>query len=170
MPCWDHAPFQALASLQVLFSYLRRPAGRASSLFGPFPLSGPGGLPLFGPLPLSGPGGLFLCSDRFHCPVQAGFGRYAPSGLSFPLRFARGPLPLTSRGRLRRPKPGPGPAADDPSSRLLPVSPVSPVSIVSTVSPVSIVSTVSPVSLLLSFPYFLPMQGSVKWSSLSINK
>ena len=72
MPCWDHAPFQALASLQVLFSYLRRPAGRASSLFGPFPLSGPGGLPLFGPLPLSGPGGLFLCSDRFHCPVQAG--------------------------------------------------------------------------------------------------
>ena len=28
MPCWDHAPYRALASLQVLFSY--PPSGRAS--------------------------------------------------------------------------------------------------------------------------------------------
>ncbi len=40
-------------------------------------------------------------------PGRKGFGRYAPSGLSLPLRFACGPLPLTSRGRLRRPKPIP---------------------------------------------------------------
>ena len=40
-------------------------------------------------------------------PGRVGFGRYAPSGLSLPLRFACGPLPLTSRGRLRRPKPLP---------------------------------------------------------------
>ena len=40
-------------------------------------------------------------------PGRVDAGRYAPSGLSLPHRCARGPLPLTSRGRLRRPAPIP---------------------------------------------------------------